>query len=152
VRVPTSGSAVRGGIVTTRNRDREGSLLVRGRKRKFWLVQWPEGKKRPSHKLGWCDQMTESQAERVKRQWMEKSNQRRDLAGDSTTLDGFWQMHYWNEEQQQCGAESVTKRPSTQRDMKWSMHKVWLPHFGTRNMASLKTGEVQKVLASLIGS
>ena len=135
----------------TRNRDRAGTLLVRGRKRKFWLVQWPEGLKRPSHKLGWCDQMTESQAERAKRQWIEKINQRRDLAGDSTTLDGFWQLHYWNEEQQQSGDELVTKRPSTQRDMKWTMHKVWLPRFGARNMASLKTGEVQKFLASLIG-
>ena len=150
-RVPTSGSTVRGGIVMTRNRDRAGTLLVRGRKRKFWLVQWPEGQKRPSHKLGWCDQMTESQAERAKRQWIEKINQRRDLAGDSTTLDGFWQLHYWNEEQQQSGDELVTKRPSTQRDMKWTMHKVWLPRFGARNMDSLKTGEVQKFLASLIG-
>ena len=118
----------------TRNRDRAGTLLVRGRKRKFWLVQWPEGEKRPSHKLGWCDRMTESQAERAKRQWMEKVNQRRDLAGDSTTLDGFWQMHYWSEEQQQPGDELLTKRPSTQRDMKCTMDNVWLPRFGPRNM------------------
>jgi hypothetical protein len=47
----------------TRNRDRKASLLVRGRKPKFWLVQWPEGDKRPSHKLGWCDEMTVSQKE-----------------------------------------------------------------------------------------
>src|SRR5271169_6673584 len=42
-RVPTSGSTVRGGNVMTRNRDRAGTLLVHGRTRKFWLVQWPEG-------------------------------------------------------------------------------------------------------------
>ena len=47
----------------TRNRDRKASLLVRGRKHRFWLVQWPEGDKRPSHKLGWCDEMTVSQKE-----------------------------------------------------------------------------------------
>jgi integrase len=135
----------------TRNRDRAGTLLVHGRKRKFWLVQWPEGEKRPSHKLGWCNQMTESQAERAKRQWMERINHRRDLAGDSATLEGFWQMHYWNEEQQQSGDELVTKRPSTQRDMKCAMQKVWLPRFGARNMDSLKTGEIQRFLASLIG-
>ncbi len=150
-RVPTSGSTVRGGNVMTRNRDRAGTLLVHGRTRKFWLVQWPEGEKRPSHKLGWCDQMTGSQAERAKRQWMEKINQRRELAGDSTTLDGFWQMHYWNKEQQQSGDELVTMRPSTQRDMKCAMHKVWLPRFGPRNMDSIKTSELQKFLASLIG-
>ena len=135
----------------TRNRDRAGTLLVHGRTRKFWLVQWPEGEKRPSHKLGWCDQMTGSQAERAKRQWMEKINQRRELAGDSTTLDGFWQMHYWNKEQQQSGDELVTMRPSTQRDMKCAMHKIWLPRFGPRNMDSIKTSEIQKFLASLIG-
>ena len=76
---------------------------------------------------------------------------RRDLAGDSITLDGFWQMHYWNEAQQQSEDELVTKRPSTQRDMKWTMNNVWLPRFGARNMDSLKTAELQRFLASLIG-
>jgi hypothetical protein len=47
----------------TRNRDRKGSLLVRGRKRKSWLVQWPEGHRRLSHKLGWRYAMTVSQKE-----------------------------------------------------------------------------------------
>lgn len=150
VRVLTSGSTVRGGFMMTRNRDREGTLLVRGLKRKFWLVQWPEGEKRPSRKLGWCDQMTESQAKRAKRQWMEKVNHRRDLAGDSTTLEGFWQMHYWNEEQQQCEDELMTKRPSTQRDMKCTMKRIWLPRFGARKMDSIKTAEIQKHLANLI--
>ncbi len=151
-KVSTSGSTVRGGIVMTRNRDRAGTLLVRGRRRKFWLVQWPEGERRPSHKLGWCDQMTESQAERARRQWMEKINQRRDLCGDSTTLEGFWQMHYWNPEKQKSEDELVTKRPSTQRDVKWTMSNIWLPRFGARNMDSLKTAELQKFLAGLIGS
>jgi len=86
-----------------------------------------------------------------KRQWMEKINQRRELAGDSTTLDGFWQMHYWNKEQQQSGDELVTMRPSTQRDMKCAMHKIWLPRFGPRKHGFDQTSELQKSLASLIG-
>jgi hypothetical protein len=98
VRVPISGSSVRGGIEMTRNRDRRGSLLVRGRNRKFWLVQWPEGERRLSHKLGWRDEMTVSQAERARRQWMEKINRQRDTAGDSVTLGGFFCDHYWHEE------------------------------------------------------
>ena len=151
VSVPVSGSTVRGGIVMTRNRDRAGTLLVRGHRRKFWLVQWPEGERRPSHKLGWCDQMTESQAERAKRQWMETINLRRDLAGDSTTLNGFWRMHYWDPEKQQPEDELVTKRPSTQRDVRWAMNNIWLPRFGARNMDSVKTAEIQKFLASLTG-
>ena len=61
-------------------------------------------------------------------------------------------MHYWNEAQQQSEDELVTKRPSTQRDMKWTMSNVWLPRFGARNMDSLKTAELQKFLASLIGA
>ena len=59
----------------TRQRDRKGSLLIRGKKRKLWLSQWPEGNKRLSHKLGWWDEMTSSQAHRAHRQWMEKINQ-----------------------------------------------------------------------------
>ncbi len=43
VRVPISGSSVREGIRMTRNRNRKGSLLLRGHKRKLWLVQGPEG-------------------------------------------------------------------------------------------------------------
>ena len=55
----SSGSAVRGGCVT-RNRDRKGTLLKRGKKRKLYLVQWSQGSERLSHKLGWCDEMTKS--------------------------------------------------------------------------------------------
>jgi len=65
-----SGSSVREGIRMPRNRGREGSLLLRGRERKFWLVQWPEGDRRLSHKLGWRDEMNASQAERARRQWI----------------------------------------------------------------------------------
>ena len=54
----------------TRHRDRKGSLLIRGKKRKLWLSQWPEGNKRMSHKLGWHNEMSRSQAERAHRQWM----------------------------------------------------------------------------------
>jgi len=60
-------------------------------------------------------------------------------------------MHYWNEELKQCEDELATKRPSTQRDMRYTMDKVWLPRFGPRNMDSLKTGEIQKFLTGLIG-
>jgi len=61
---PMSGSSVREGIRMTRNRDREGSLLLRARERKFWLVQWPEGDRRLSHKLGWRDEMHAAEDEK----------------------------------------------------------------------------------------
>jgi len=67
------------------------------------------------------------------------------------TLESFFQEHYWNEETRQCGDELRTKRPSTQRDMKNATHQVLLPRFGDRRMDSIKTGEVQSYLASLIG-
>ena len=152
VRVPMSGSSVRGGIEMTRNRDRKGSLLVHGRKRKFWLVQWPEGNRRPSHKLGWRDEMTASQAERARRQWMEKINLQRDIAGSCGTLEGFWNLHYWDEEKDLYGDELQCKRPSTRRDMKSVMMQVMLPRFGPRRMDSIKTGEIQQFLVSMIGA
>ena len=82
---------------------------------------------------------------------METINLRRDLAGDSTTLNGFWRMHYWDPEKQQPEDELVTKRSSTQRDVRWAMNNIWLPRFGARNMDSVKTAEIQKFLASLTG-
>jgi len=151
VTVPMSGSSVRGGIEMTRNRDREGSLLVRGRKRKFWLVQWPEGDRRLSHKLGWRDEMNVSQAERARRQWMETINRHRDIAGDSVTLEGFFREHYWQEETSQYRDELSTKKPSTRRDMKNTMLQVLIPRWGKRSMDSIKTGEVQSFIASKIG-
>jgi integrase len=45
-----------------------------------------------------------------------------------------------------------TKRPSTQRDMKNAMRQILLPRFSNRRMDSVKTGEVQSYLISLIGS
>ena len=92
------GSAVlEGGKLTqSKHRDRKGSLIVRGRRRKFWLSQWPEGDKRRSQKLGWCDEMTQSQVERAHRQQMEKVNHQRETAGDSVTLKGFFREHYWH--------------------------------------------------------
>ena len=77
----------------TRTRDRQGSLLVRGRKRKFWLAHWPEGDCGLAHKLGWPNEMNVWQAERARRQWMEKIHLHRDIAGDSATLDGFFREH-----------------------------------------------------------
>jgi integrase len=136
----------------TRIRYKEGTLLKRGKKRKLYLVQWSEGDRRPSHMLGWCDEMTKSQAERAKRQFMEGINSHREVAGDSVTLEGFFRGHYWNEETKEYGDELRTKRPSTQRDMKNAVRQVLLPMFGDRRMDSIKTGEIQAYLMSLIGS
>ena len=72
--------------------------MKRGKKRKLWLVQWAEGDRRPSHKLGWCDEMTKSQAKRAMRQFMETINSHREVAGDPVTLARFFREHYWNEE------------------------------------------------------
>ncbi len=147
----SSGSAVRGGYVT-RNRDRKGTLLKRGKKRKLFLVQWSQGSERLSHKLGWCDEMTRSQAERAKRQFMEKINSQREVAGDSVTLDRFFREHYWKEDSKTYGDELKTKRPSTQRDMKNAMVQILVPTFGARRMDSIRTGEIQAFLIGLIGS
>ncbi len=89
----------------TRIRYKEGTLLIRGKKRKLYLAQWSEGDKRPSHKLGWCDEMSKSQAERAKRRFMEKINSQREVAGDSVTLESFFRAHYFNEETQEYGDE-----------------------------------------------
>ena len=135
----------------TRHRDRKGSLIIRGRERKFWLSQWPEGSKRRSNKLGRCDEITKSQAERAHRQLMEKVNRNRDSAGDSVTLEGFFREHYWDEETRQYRVELSTKKPSTRRDMKNTMLQVLIPRWGKRSMDSIKTGEVQSFIASSIG-
>jgi integrase len=145
-----AGSAVRGGCMT-RNRDKKGTLLIRGKRRKLYLVQWSEGDRRPSHKLGWCDEMTKSQADRAKRQYMENINSHREVAGDSVTLEAFFREHYWNEEARQYGDELRTKRTSTRRDMRNAVRQVILPRFGNRRMESIKAGEIQAYLMSLIG-
>jgi hypothetical protein len=146
------GSAVLAGgkMTQSRHRDRKGSLIIRGRERKFWLSQWPEGNKRGSNKLGWCDELTRSQAERAHRQLMEKVNRHRDSAGDSVTLDGFFHEHYWHEETGQYRVDLSTKKPSTRRDMKNTMLQVSIPRWGKRSMDSIKTGEVQSFIASLM--
>src|ERR1019366_4125322 len=74
------------------------------------------------------------------------------IRGDSVTLEGFFRGHYWNEETKEYGDELRTKRPSTQRDMKNAVRQVLLPMFGDRRMDSIKTGEIQAYLMSLIGS
>ena len=71
----------------TRNRYKEGTLLKRGKKRKLWLVQWSEGDREAISQVGWCDEMTKSQAKRAMRQFMETINSQRELAGDPVTLD-----------------------------------------------------------------
>ena len=138
-------------MTQSRHRDRRGLLIIRGRRRKFWLSQWPEGNKRRSEKLGWCDEMTKSQAERAHRQLMEKVNRHRESAGDSVTLEGFFREHYWHEESEQYRDELSTKKPSTRRDMKNTMLQVLIPRWGKRSMDSIKTGEVQSFISSRIG-
>jgi integrase len=96
--------------------------------------------------------MTKSQAERAKRQFMEKINSHREVAGDSVTLESFFRQHYWKEEAEEYGDELKTKRPSTRRDMKNAVQQILLPRFGDRRMDSIKTGEIQSYLMSLIGS
>ena len=107
---------------------------------------------RASHKLGRCDEMTRSQAERAKRHFMETINSQREVAGDPVTLARFFREHYWNEETEEYGDELKIKRPSTRRDMKNAIHQVLLPRFGERRMDFVKTGEIQSYLMSLIGS
>ena len=151
--VATVGSTVRGGCyMPTRQRDRQGTLRIRGRRRKYWEVAWSEGEKRRSKKLGWCNEMTKSQAGKGKRDFMVKINQQREEVGESLTLAEFWKSHYWDEAKNGALDELKTKRPSTQRDMKNAMRQILLPRFGDRRMDSIKTGEVQSYLISLIGS
>jgi integrase len=96
--------------------------------------------------------MTRSQAERAKRQFMEKINSQREAAGDSVTLDRFFREHYWNEDSKTYGDELKTKRPSTQRDMKNAMVQILVPRFGAKRIDSIRTGEIQAFLIGLIGS
>jgi hypothetical protein len=124
---------------------------MRGRERKFWLSQWPEGNKRRSNKLGWCDEMTKSQAERAHRQLMEKVNRHRYNAGDSLTREGFVSEHYWDEETRQYRDELSTKKPSTRREMKNTILQVLIPSWGKRSMDSVRTGEVQSFISGSIG-
>ena len=141
----------------TRHRDRKGSLLIRGKKRKLWLSQWPEGNKRLSHKFGWWDEMTRSQADRAHRQWMEKINREHEARlsprntseeGNTQTIEGFFCKHYWDKETQQYRDELLTMKPSTRRDMKNCMLQILIPKYGHRVMSSLQTGEIQTFLVA----
>jgi integrase len=93
--------------------------------------------------------LTKSEAQKLKREWMRKLNDRREVAGNSRTLAGFWCEHFYDEEKKEAKHELKDKRPSTVRDMKWVMKQIWLPRFGARLLDGLGTAEVQKYLDSL---
>jgi len=143
---PRLDSAGRGGVKMTRRRDRQGSLRV---KDGSWCVQWTEANHRPSHSLGRVKDLTKSEAQKLKREWMRKLNGRREVAGNSHTLAGFWREHFYGEEKHETKHELKDKRPSTVRDMRWVMRNIWIPRFGARLLDSLGTAEVQKYLDSL---
>jgi len=62
-----------------------------------------------NHMANWCDEMTRSQAERAKRQFMEKINSHREVAGDSITLARFYQERFWD------GANYKDELPKTKK-------------------------------------
>jgi hypothetical protein len=100
----------------TRRRDRQGSLRV---KDGSWYVQWTEGNHRPSHTLGRVKDLTKSEAQKLRREWMKKLNDHREVAGNSRTLAGFWCEYFYDEEKKETKHELKDKKPSTVRDMKW---------------------------------
>jgi len=130
----------------TRRRHRQGSLRI---KDGSWCVQWTEGEHRPSHTLGRVKDLTKSEAQKLKREWMKKVNDRREVSGNSHTLSGFWREHFYDEGKQGVKDELKGKKPSTCRDLKSVMTKVWLPRFGGRLLDGLGTAELQKYLDSL---
>ena len=130
----------------TRRRDRQGSLRI---KDGSWYVQWTEGNHRPSHCLGRVKELTKSEAQKLRREWMKKLNDHREVAGNSRTLASFWREHFYDEEKKELRHELKDKKPSTARDMKWVMKQIWLPRFGARLLDGLGTAEIQKHLDSL---
>jgi hypothetical protein len=78
--VPKLDSAIRGGVKMTRRRNRQGSLRI---KDGSWCVQWTEGNHRPSHSLGRVKDLTKSAAQKLKREWMRKLNDRRGASRNS---------------------------------------------------------------------
>ena len=144
--VPKLDSAIRGGVKMTRRRDRQGSLRI---KDGSWYVQWTEGNHRPSHCLGREKELTKSEAQKLRREWMKKLNDHREVAGNSRTLASFWREHFYDEEKKEINHELKDKKPSTARDMKWVMKQIWLPRFGARMLDGLGTAEIQKYLDSL---
>jgi hypothetical protein len=138
-------SAVRGGVKMTRRRDRQGSLRI---KDGSWCVQWTEGNRRPSHSLGRVKDLTKSEAQKLKREWMKKLNDRREVAGNSRSLAGIWREHFYDEEKQEAKHELKDKRPSTVRDMKWVMKQIWLPRFGARLLDGLGAASYRSTLTA----
>lgn len=145
-KVAALDSAARGGIKMTRRRDRSGSLRI---KNGSWYVQWAEGKHRPSHVLGRVKDLTKSEARKQMREFMRKKNESREAAGSSETLAAFWKRFFYEDEKDELKSELKSKRPSTQRDMKSHMRRIWLPRFGGRLMSSLGTAELQLHLDSM---
>jgi integrase len=99
--------------------------------------------------VGRVKDLTKSEAQKLKREWMRKLNDRREVAGNSHTLAGFWREHFYDADKKEAKHELQDKRPSTARDMKWGMKKIWLPRFGARLLDNLGTAEIQKYLDSL---
>ncbi len=130
----------------TRRRDRQGSLRI---KSGSWYVQWTEGNHRPSHSLGRVTDLTKSEAQKLRREWMKKLNDHREVAGNSRTLAGFWSEHFYDEEKEEAKHELKGKRPSTVRDMRWVMRNIWISRFGQCLLEGLGTAEIQKYLDSL---
>ena len=130
----------------TRRRDRQGSLRI---KDGSWYVQWTEGNHRPSHCLGRVNELTKSEAQKLRREWMKKLNDHREVAGNSRTLASFWREHFYDKEKKELRHELKGKRPSTARDMRLAMNQIWIPRFGERLLDSLGTAEIQKHLDSL---
>ncbi len=144
--VPKLDSAIRGGLRMTRRRDRQGSLRI---KDGSWCVQWTEGDHRPSHTLGRVKDLTKSEAQKLKREWMRKLNAHREVAGNARTLEGFWREHFYDEANKETKHELQDERPSTVRDSKWVMKNVWIPRLGARLLDGIGTAEIQKCLDSL---
>ena len=86
----------------TRRRDRQGSLRI---KDGSWYVQWTEGNHRPSHCLGRVKELTKSEAQKLRREWMKKLNDHREVAGNSRTLASFWREHFYDEEKKEIRHE-----------------------------------------------
>ena len=112
-------------------------------------MQWTEGKHRPSHSLGRVKELTKSEAQKLRREWMKKLNDHREVAGNSRTLACFWREYFYDEEKKDAKHELKDKRPSTVRDMRCTMKNIWNARFGQRLLDSLGTAEIQKHLDSL---
>ncbi len=93
-------------------------------------------------------ELTKSEAQKLRREWMKKLNDHREVAGNSRTLASFWREHFYGGEKKELNHELKDKKPSTARDMKWVMKQIWLPRFGARMLDGLGTAEIRKYLDS----